>query len=307
MIVPKRITKRKITIPISSTNGGNSVARTDIQFGSKSITLLIGLDLLIRIQYKEQREKKVLKTLKGKILRDRRLFTAKNRKSTQKFLVADREIRELLNKDKKELNKRNKSEFEDFSSNLKRRQDLLLKIAKDLNFDVVRSHKEYICKNCNGFRAGPSLAATSKPTCALCKNLLKGFNIQQIDTDVAAYLTGYWLEDYVANILSKNNWEAWSSPTLLVYGVSGASHQVDVLAIKDGRILIIECKTGEFAPTQVMNFLGKYHDIRCHQALAVSIGKIHPDARKIIEKNVAIDYYDNINDYKKLIEKIKKL
>jgi len=93
----------------------------------------------------------------------------------------------------------------------------------------------------------------------------------------------------------------------MIYGVSGASHQIDVLAIKEGRILIVECKTGEFSPTQVMNFLGKYYDIRCHKASAVAIGKIHPDGRKIIEKNAAIDYCDNITGSRKFIKKFSKL
>lgn len=307
MITPEKITKRKITIPVSSGNAGNDVARTDIRFGDKNITLLIGPDLLLRFQYKEQGGGKILRLLKGKMLKDRKIFMAKRQKSVQKFLVADREMRELLNKDKKELGKRNKSEFDDFSNNLKRRQDLLEKLSKELKFEIIKPHKEYLCKNCNGFRPGPSLTATDKPVCALCKSLLKGFYIKQIDTDVVNYLTGYWLEDYIANILNKNQWKAWSSPTLMVHGVSGASHQIDVLAIKGGRVLIVECKTGEFAPTQVMNFLGKYYDIRCHKACAIAIGKIHPDAKKIIEKNAAIDYYDNIKDYKSLADKIKQI
>ena len=307
MITPEKITKRKITIAVSQANEESEIARADIHFGSKNISLFVGSDLLLRFQYKDQGKNKVSKLLKEQILKNRKIFTAKRQKLIQKLLVADREIRELLNKDKRELSKRNKSEFEDFDNNLKRRQDLLKKLAKNLKFEIVKSHKEHLCKNCNGFRPGPSLATEDKPTCALCKGLLKGFYIQQIDTEVVNYLTGYWLEDYIASLLNKNEWKAWSSPTLMVYGVSGASHQIDVLAIKRGRVLIVECKTGEFAPTQVMNFLGKYHDIRCHQAFAISIGRIHPDAKKIIEKNAAIDYYDNIKSYAKLVEKIKQI
>ena len=307
MITPGKITKRNITIPSSNGSEENNVARADIHFGSKNITLLIGPDLLLRFQYKDQVGNKILRLLKEKILKDRKVFTAKRQKFIQKLLVADREMREQLNKDKKELNKRNSSEFDDFSNNLKRRQDLLKKSAKNLKFEVIKPHKEYLCGNCHGFRPGPSLATTDKPTCALCKNLLKGFYIQLIDTDVVNYLTGYWFEDYIANLLNKNGWKAWSSSTLMVHGVSGASHQIDVLAIKDGRVLIVECKTGEFAPTQVMNFLGKYYDIRCHQALAIAIGRIHPDAKKLIEKNAAIDYYDNIKSYGSLTEKIRQI
>lgn len=307
MITPEKIAKRKITIPASSGNEEGGIARTEIHFGNKNITLLIGPDLLLRFQYKEQKENQIFKRLKVKILKDKKVFTAERQRFIQKLLVADREIRELLNKDKKELNKRNKSEFDDFSNNLKRRQTTLKTFANKLKFEVMKPHKEYVCKNCNGFRPGPDLTQAQSPVCTICKNNLKKLSINQIDTDMVNYLTGYWLEDYIANIFNTLGWKAWSSPNLLIYGVSGASHQIDVLAIKNGRVLIVECKTGEFLPTQVMNFLGKYHDIRCHLALAVAVGRIHPEAKKIIEKNAAIDYYDNIRSYKKLIKKISQI
>ena len=307
MITPEKIAKRKITIRASDNDGESGVARTDIHFGNKNITLLVGPDLLLRFQYKEQRGNQILRRLKEKILKDKNIFTAERQRFIQKLLIADREIRELLNKDKKELNKRSKSELDDFSNNLQRRQTTLKTFAQKLKFEVIKPHSEYLCKNCNGFRPGPDLTQTENPTCALCKNLIKKLSIHQIDTDIVNYLAGYWLEDYIASIFNALKWKAWSSPTLMIHGVSGASHQIDVLAIKNGRVLIVECKTGEFSPTQVMNFLGKYYDIRCHQALAVAIGKIHPDAKKIIEKNTAIDYHDNIRSYKKLIKKISQI
>lgn len=307
MITPEKITKRKVTIPTSNGGGENRIARTDIHFGDKNITLLVGPDLVLRFQYKEQKGNKTLKQLKAKILKDKKILSVERQKSIQKLLVADREIRELLNKDRKELNKKDKSQFEDFLNNLKRRQTVLEKFAKILKFKVVKLHREYFCKKCNGFRSGPDLTQAPNPTCALCKNLLNKFSINQIDNDAVNYLTGYWLEDYIANVFASLNWKAWSSPSLMIHGVSGTSHQIDVLAIKDGRVLIVECKTGEFSPTQVMNFLAKSYDIRCHKALAIAIGEIHPDAKKVIEKNAAIDYYDNIKNYKKLVKKISQI
>ena len=96
---------------------------------------------------------------------------------------------------------------------------------------------------------------------------------------------GILVRRYIANLLNKNRWKAWSSPTLMVHGVSGASHQIDVLAIKRrSRVLIVECKTEKFAPTQVMNFWRKCYDIRCHQALAIAIGRIHPEAKSLWKK-----------------------
>lgn len=307
MITPEDIIKKRIKIRISKDFKEDIVVRTDIRLGDKRMSLLIGHDIVLRFQYQEEKKNKTLERLKVKILNARKIFISKRQRLIQKLLVSDRQIRELLNKDKNELIKRSETEFDDLESNIVRRQKSLNSIANKLKFNVTKPHKEYLCKKCHGFRPGPDLITTSKPTCVICKNKLESYSIKHIDNDVVGYLTGYWLEDYIATILNKLGWKAWSSPTLMVYGVSGASHQIDVLAIKDGRILIIECKSGEFSPTEVMKFLGKYYDIRCHKALAIAIGKIHSDAKKFIEKNAAISYYDNINSYNKLYKEMSRI
>lgn len=83
MITPEKITRRRITIPVSGGNAGNDVARTDIRFGDKNITLLIGPDLLLRFQYKEQGGGKILKLLKERILKIGR-FSRPNAKNSSK-------------------------------------------------------------------------------------------------------------------------------------------------------------------------------------------------------------------------------
>lgn len=308
MIVPEKIIERNIKIPVSNGSGDEAIAQTNLHFGDRHVTLLVGPDLLLRFQYKKETKSKTFKYLEAKIIKNKEIFTPRNQKLIQDLLIADREIRELLNKDKKELSKRSLSEFNDFLAGLNRRQKNLSSFARDLDFNIIKLYKEYLCKRCMGFRAGPDLVEQSeKPICPICKNILKKFSIRQIETNSVMYLTGYWFEGYIANILNTLGWKAWSSPNLMIYGVSGASHQIDVLAVKKGRVLIVECKTGEFSPTQVMNLLGKYYDIRCHQALAISIGSLHPTGKKIIEKNTAISYYDNIKNYGKLLKKISQI
>jgi len=307
MIEPSDIIKRTITIDGSQSDQSNKIVQTNIRFGKRTVTLLTGLDLLLRFEYKKQKYSRGLKLIKDQILRDEKIFNPEKHFIIQKILLLDREIRETINKDKKELNRREKSEFEDFVENLKRREENLKKITKKNKLHIIKPQKDYYCECCNGFRSGPDLVPTSIPVCNICQNKLTKMNISRIDNDIVSYLTGYWFEDYIANMLNSYGWKAWSSPTLTVYGVSGAPHQIDVLAIKNGRVLVVECKTGEFIPTQVRNFLGKYYDTRCHKALAIAIGSIHPDGIKIIEKNPAIDYYDNIKSYKKLIKKISSI
>ena len=223
------------------------------------------------------------------------------------MVLSDREIREMINKDKKELIRREESDFKDFLDSVRKRQKQLEKFSKVLGITVTKEHAEYYCNTCRGFRAGPDLTEKSPQHCKYCDNILKKKNISGIENEIASYLGGYWLEDYVANILNSNGWVAWSLPSLNVYGVSGAPHQVDVLAIKNGRILIVECKTGDFTPSQIRTFLGKYYDIRCHQALAISLENIHPDGIKLIEKNLAITSCDKITSHTRLSAKISKI
>lgn len=307
MIIPK-ITKRKITIRPPNNDEENSVAHVDIHFINGTIALLIGPDILLRLQYENNGQKnKKLKKMKEKILKDKNIFSRDKLRIIRNILVAEQEIRDLLKEDKKELAKKDKSKFDDFIDKLKRRQEILQKLTKKLKIDILKSQSEYLCKNCNAFRPGPDLTQIKKLTCIRCNGLLKRSAIVHVDTDIVKYLTGFWFEEYIANVLTTCGWKVWSSPTLMIHGVSGAPHQIDVLAIKDGRILIVECKTGDFSPTKVRNFLGKYHDIRCHKALAIATGKIHPDGKKIIEKNAAIDYYDNVTSYNKLKSRISKI
>ena len=140
MITPDRIAKRKVTIPTSNNNEEYGVAQTEIHFGNKNITLLVGPDLLLRFQYKDQRGNQILKRLKDTILKDKKIFTSEKQKIIQKILVADREIRELLNKDKKELTKRDDSLSDDFLNNLKRRQTILRSLTKKLRVDITKSY-----------------------------------------------------------------------------------------------------------------------------------------------------------------------
>lgn len=302
MIIPDKVKKRKITISDTINDPQDKIVEADIKFSNKRLTLLVGPDLLIRFEYKKPEYNKRLNILQRKIMKDEKIFNSDKKKNLQKILISDREIRELINKDKKEMIRREESVSDDFLDNLKRRTENLKKFTKKMKFKIIRQYNEYYCKICKGFRSGPDLTQSKSaiPICGRCSSQLQKFSIDKIDTDITAYLGGYWFEDYIANILNEAGWKAWASPSLLVYGVSGAPHQIDVLAIKNGRILIIECKTHEFTPLQVRNFLGKYFDIRCHQSLAISIENIHPDGIKIIEKNPAIRYYSSITNFKKL-------
>lgn len=303
-VTPKKILVKNLKVRYPSSEGDNPVTEFNILFsGGERTTLLVSPDSIIRIEHKKQRVGQLLNKLQKKILAGFSLMKPANFSILRNIIITDREIREKINKDQGDLTKRDTdSDFRDFLNGIHHRGEKIDKLQKKLSLDLLRKQKEYYCKRCKAFRPGPSLDSNIV-NCRRCGELLKGIRINYLKKDIRKYISGFWLEDCVAKILNSLDWKAWSSPNLMVYGISGVAHQIDVLAIKKGLILIVECKAGDFVSRQIKNLLAKYNDIRCHYAIALSMGSIHPEGKKLIEKNPAIKSCENIKN----VNKIKKL
>lgn len=305
-VTPKRIPAK--TVVLSNTDIKDGVALVDLSFGANNeVKLIISNEILIRYSIKKEEADKFLEKIKADCVKGFKLLGTKNHSLLREILLSESEIRTKINKDKGETFNRPSSEETDYIGGIERRGMKMQESGKKLGLMLCRQHKEFYCDKCHAFRPGPGLSTEDKIICLKCKNLLKSKLVYHLPTNVFAYLNGFWLEDYIAHILSSMGWVAWSSPNLYVYGVSGFPHQIDVLAIKDGRIMVVECKTGEVNQNQVKNMLAKYYDIRCHHALLVSLDIMNSDAKKIIEKNPAIKFCDNIKGVttvKRIISKI---
>jgi len=283
----------------------NEIAQVKVFVGNgKKINLILNNEIVLRIGIKKEEKDAFLDKTKADSLKKFKLLIPKNNSILRNMLISEVEIRSKINKDKSETIDRPKSDEKDFLGSIERRGKEISEAGKKLGIDSIKIHKEFYCDRCCGFRTGRGLVDKKEViTCLKCHNILSTRKVSNLPTNVFSYLNGFWLEDYTANVLDSMGWTVWSSPTLEVYGVSGCPHQIDVLAIKNGRILIVECKSGEFNQNHLKNMLAKYYDIRCHHALAISIAEMHPDAKKIIEKNPAIKYCDNIGT----VEQIKKV
>lgn len=80
---------------------------------------------------------------------------------------------------------------------------------------------------------------------------------------------------------------------------SGVSHDVDVLSVrrKEGRICLIECKTGDVTQKDVYNFWTKVYDTGAHLGLLAMIqGLSDPEALLFIEKNPYLRLLENIGE-----------
>jgi hypothetical protein len=286
---------------------GDKLAQVNVLIeNNKKINLILNNDIILKFDFKEDKNDRKFIELKKSCFKKFKLLVPQNNKILKEILFSEMEIRTKINEDKNKNNDRPLSEEKDFLGGIDRRSNDILSWGKKLGLDLFYKHSEFYCKRCHAFRAGPGLPSSQKEEkviCLKCRNLLSEKRLVHVAKDFFPYLNGDWLEDYIAITLNRLGWMAWSSPTLMVYGVSSQPHQIDVLAIKNGKIIIVECKTTRFNPIDVKNILAKYYDIRCHYAILVSLPKINIEAQKLIEKNPAIKLCDDIKN----ISKIKKI
>lgn len=80
------------------------------------------------------------------------------------------------------------------------------------------------------------------------------------------------------------------------YGsVSGILHEVDVLAIRDGTLVICECKTGKVTRNHVFNFCTKANDLKAHVSILAMLGELpEPETRNFVKRNPAIIRLENM-------------
>jgi hypothetical protein len=114
-----------------------------------------------------------------------------------------------------------------------------------------------------------------------------------------------WLEEFVSSVLRQMDWQTWTHLHML--GTSGIPHEIDILGIKKGFVLIGECKTGKVKREDVFTFSTKATDLKSHVALFFSLLPLpEPETREFIEKNPTMILIENACELKKE-EIVKKL
>jgi len=146
------------------------------------------------------------------------------------------------------------------------------------------------CQKCNS-----SLGDDGKVRANYLDNIASGF----LDG-------GIWFEDYMHMLLEKNGWKVWSHTEIM--GNSGILHPIDLLAIKDGSILIAECKIGKVSPRDISHFMIQKLDIPSHFGFFFSLKECSSKNTAILfEKSTSL-LLDNMEGKKdeEIIEKINK-
>lgn len=105
--------------------------------------------------------------------------------------------------------------------------------------------------------------------------------------------SGWWFEAYLASCLNKLGCKTWTG--VYVMGASGILHEIDVVAIIDGTLIIGECKTGKISRNDVFNFYTKVGDTKAHISIFALIGSFpEPQTRDFVKRNPAIIRLENM-------------
>ena len=119
----------------------------------------------------------------------------------------------------------------------------IAKIEDRLQLYLADTHDLSFCNNCSAY---VGLMTEGLPEeCRACgetiiRDIEKSEKVRYLVGKVRNYLQGIWFQDYLAKVLNNMGWEVWVECEVM--GSAGVYHPIDILALKDGKIVIIECK-----------------------------------------------------------------
>lgn len=259
---------------------------------------------LLRIERKKlpRGNKKLLKWVHSK----GDLVSRKSQSSFQRISELHEQIRNEINKNIVKPNQ-TKDEFEDVSAHLARRREAIRKLEKELKVELLKADRIGYCERCRCFRQTGDLTAigTTHVPCPFCNTNISMKTYHSLPSRSAQFISGSWFEEYVAKRLEKLGWTTFTD--IYVYGNSGVKFEIDVLALKGGETLIVECKTGSVGLTRLSSFIAKFSQIRTTSAALISLLKLSADEHRVGEAVGKLRLIDDIHSEKALIKELKKL
>ncbi len=285
------------------------------QTNEQTIDTLLNRDLLVRIERKRKfpfKSRFVNDDFIQKVTSIKNLATPPKYQLFKNILEQDRFIKEKVVSDTR-TRRNSRDEFTDFFETLRRRWRRIADFQKKLKLDLLRKDNAGYCAKCYALRMGKSLTQKGRttptvpnPTCEICKNpiTLRKW-IECLPDPVAQYINGTWFEDYVATKLKVLGWQVW--PQIYVYGSSGVKFEIDILAIKSGYSLLVECKTGGVGLRDLTAFLAKFYDIKTNLAVFIALPVVDAQLKGIVHKNPAFKLFDGITNDRSLVARLRTL
>jgi hypothetical protein len=294
----------------------NSENFLELKIGSRSnrkknINILISGDILLRIEKKTRTKSEsafINESFVKGIVSIKNLVSAKSAGTLKEVVLLDRQIKDKVNESISRIHSGDKHGFAGFYRNIESRWERINELQKSLGLNLLRNDKVGFCNRCNAFRSGSGFpgygaAAVICPKCN--KEVTKKKSYKCLPDPIRTYIDGGWLEDYAAEKLRKLGWQVW--PHIYIYGNSGVRLEIDILAIKKGFSLIVECKSGGTSAKDLSTFLAKFNDIKTNLALFISTQKVDGQIKSLVRKNFSFTLLDDIKNDRNLEKQLKNL
>ena len=171
------------------------------------------------------------------------------------------------------------------------------KIQEKTGVDILVPSSLLLCPKCEVILSIGEFRGSKK--CYICSQSVKRESMERIpinqvhDKIREIWRRNIWFEAYMARLLRRLGFQTWTS--VHVMGASGILHEVDVLAIRKGTVLMCECKTGKISRNDVFNFYTKLGDLKAHFSVLALVGELpEPETREFVKKNPTIVSLENM-------------
>lgn len=199
------------------------------------------------------------------------------------------------------------------------KKTVMREIKSLVDCGVVSPLIRLVCPSCKGTSPGFSVSLVleeleGKIFCSRCgvpydlKKQIEAFSVNENARQ--ALRQGLWLEEFVADVLTDLGCEK------VQVGVIVDTLEVDVIAIRHGEIILVECKAGDVNFTDLTIFSHKVRAIDPDQAVIITTSKVLPNAKKEIEslknreKKEILQVEGNLRSIReklvKMVERIEK-
>ena len=268
--------------------------------------LLINTDLLLRIEKKNRN--KIRKPLLTSVVNSKNLVSSKYADKLRKICTLNDYIRDRIGLNTQRAYN-SKDNFDDFYLLLQKRWDKMKELEKNLKLSLLRKDTIGYCEKCHAFRQANGLIRdgnSPRSKCFMCQAIIKiNKTYYSLPEATAQYIGGFWLEDYISKKLQTLNWI--TATNIYIYGTSGVKFEIDILATKQGKTLIVECKTGGSGLNNLSSFLAKFYDIKTDLALFASLQKTGADMKSMVSRRKNFILLDHIKSDRDLIRRLKQI
>jgi len=234
------------------------------------------------------------------------LVTKKSQNNFRRILELNKQITDEINSDSSKPNQ-TPDKFDDVLQHLQRRKQGIEEIQQNFKIDFIKKDKIGYCGRCNCFRQTGDLtaAATTRIPCPFCSSPITMRAYHSLPPKTERFLGGTWFEEYIAKRLHTLGWTTFTD--IYVYGNSGAKFEIDILAAKNGRTLLVECKTGPTGLTKLSSFIAKFSQIRTTSAAFITLEKMNEDDQRVAEAIGQLKLIEGVNSERGLLRRLKQL